>query len=823
MALVRDVRLALRRIRRNPMFAASVAGTLALGVAATTSIYTVVDGVLLKPLPFPDSRALVRVTSDFPGINLRDVGMSVPELEDYARRSGAFGSIAGIWPISANLTGSDRPERIEVVLASANYFDLLGVRAALGRTFNPRDEIPGIATVAVISDGLWRRGFGADPRVLGRTLRIDEDVYEIIGVMPPWFRHPSLTLETDVEVWAPSGWRAAPFPVNPGNSARFIPSAIGRLAAGVTVDDARGRLEGLARERTQQFPDDYPARLGWIPRVHPLAADLVSGVRPALLMLMAGIVFVLLIAIFNISNLLLVRAVEREREVAIQRALGAARSRIIVSLLTEGTVLAVLGGAVGFLASLWGVDLLLRLVPERLPRVADIAVDRRVFFFALLISILAGLLVGLGPALQSARADVVERLKAAGRGLHGGARARVRNALVVAQVAMAVVLLAGAALLVRSLWNLQSIETGMILDRLTTARVWLPQPNDPRSGPFFEHSQRVALIRSIIDRLSQSPDIARAGMATALPATQDSGTAAFAVEGWTPEQKDLATSTVISATPGYFSALGARLVAGRFLHDADDARAPRAVVINETLARTYFAGADPVGRRFRFVGRRGQVSPDAPWITVVGVVSDVREDGLDAAIRPQMYQSLWQVSNLSLVIVAQGRSRPPSAETIARAVQGANANLPVYAVRTGEELVAAQLAQRRFATRLINVFAAAALALAALGLHGVIAYGIRQRMHEIGVRVALGATAGRIMALVLGDAARLAAAGIATGLLAAIVLSRLITTMLFNVRPSDPATLSGVVVLVAAVVTAATIGAARRAARIDAAVALRLE
>jgi putative ABC transport system permease protein len=822
MRFVQDVRLAVRRMRRNPTFAASVAGTLALGVAAATSIYTVVDGVLLKPLPFPDPDALVRVTSDYVALNQKDTGMSQPELQDYRARSGAFEELAGVWPITANLTGSDRPERVEVLLTSANYFALLRARPLLGRVYEQRDEIPGIATLAVISEALWRRGFGSDPNILGRTLRIDEDVYEIIGVMPSSFRHPSVTLETDVEVWAPTGWSEAPFP-RPGYGARFMPSAIARLRAGVSIDAARARVEALGADIAREHPDDYPARLGWTPRVYPLAGDLVAGIRPVLLMLMGGIVFVLLIAVSNISNLLLVRSVEREREIAIQRALGATRRRVVVALLVEGLVLALVGGAAGFLGSLWGVDLLLRLVPERLPRVSDIAVDRRVFLFAVAISVAAGLLVSLGPALQSAQAGLIERLKSAGRGLHGGTPARVRSALVIAQVAIAVVLLAGAALLVRSLWNLQAVDTGMAIDRLTTARVWLPQPNNPEAGPFFTHQQRVAVIRRIVERLQGSAGVQHAAMATALPAVPDTGIASFAAEGWPAERTDSASATGVTVTPAYFDALGIRLLAGRLLTDADDERAPRAVVVNERFATTYFPGEEPVGRRFRFVGRRGQIPADAPWITVVGVVSDVREDGIDRAVRPQYYQSLWQVSNLNLAIVAQGQSRPPAASTIQHAVAAADGNLPVYSVRTGEGLVAAQLASRRFATTLINAFAISALLLAALGLHGVVSYGVRQRTHEFGVRVALGATTARIMALVLGQAARLTAFGVAIGLAGTLVVSRLIATMLFDVQPGDPVTLAGVVILLAAVVLLATLGAARRAARIEAAVALRSE
>jgi putative ABC transport system permease protein len=822
MALLQDVRLAIRRMRRSPLFAMSVAGTLALGVAATTAIYTVVDGVLLKPLPFPESQALVRVTSDYKAIDQRDNGLSQPELEDYARRSGAFESIAGIWPVTANLTGSDRPERVEVLLASANYFDVLGVGPAFGRVFTVRDEIPGIATVAVISDALWRRGFGADPRILGRKLRIDEDVYEIIGVMPPAFRHPSQTLETDIEVWAPSGWKEAPFS-RPSYSARFMPSAIGRVKRGMSIDAARSRVESLGAELVREHPDQYPERLGWTPRVHPLAADLVATVRPALLVLMGGITFVMLIAISNISNLLLIRAVAREREIAVQRALGASRWRILSGVLVEGGVLALAGGAIGFLASLWGVDLLLRLVPDRLPRVSDIAVDARVFLFALLTAVVAGLLVGLGPALQSARTDVGDHLKSSGKGVPGGMRARLRNALVIAQVATALVLLVGAGLLVRSLWNLQAVQTGISTRELLTLRLWLPQPNDPQSGPYFTHPKRVALIRGVLERLAASAEISHAGLTTALPAMRDSGSPAFAVEGWTPDRSDLATATSVSVTPGYFPALGMRLVQGRLLQEQDDERAARAVVINETLAKTYFRGEAPLGRRFHFVNARGQVPPNAPWITIVGVVADVKEDAIDAPVRPQIYQSLLQVSTLSLAVVASGRHAPPSAAVVQQAVQSVDPNLPIYAVRSGEELVAAQLAPRRFATRLINAFALMAVLLAALGLHGVIAYAVRQRTHEIGVRIALGATVGRILGLILGQGARLTAVGIAAGLLGALVLSQFLQTMLFGIEPTDPWTLAVTVVILIVVVGLATLGAARRATRIEAAVALRQE
>lgn len=821
--LAQDVRLALRRLHQNPLFSLTVIFTLALGIGGTTAMYTVVDGVLLKPLPFHDPGSLVRVTADYTGLNMRDVGMSLPELDDYSRRTDTFESIAGIWPITGNLTGGERPERVEVLLASPNYFDLLGARAAQGRTFSPRDWDPGIATVAVISDGLWRRAFGANAAIVGRTIHLDNDAYTIIGVMPSSFRHPSVTLVTDVDLWAPAGWKSAPFP-DPGYSVRFIPSAIGRLKRSVSVDEARARVETLGRAQVQQHPNQYPSRVAWQPRVFPLADDLVSGIRPMLWVLMGAIAFVLIIAITSISNLLLARAAAREREIAVQRALGADRRRVLTALMVEGLVLAAVGGTAGLLISLWGVDALLRLVPDRLPRVAEIGVDQRVFLFTVVISLVAGVLMSAAPALQSMRTDVIGNLKEGGRSVQGGRRARtVRSALVIAQIAIAIVLLTGAGLFVRSLRNAQRVETGVELSNVLTARTWLPQPNDPKSGPYFEHSARVALIRRVIDSVKSSPGIEAVGLGMSMPLVSDSNTTAFAAEGWTPDRRELATTTLTSVTPGYFRALRVQLARGRLLADSDDDRAPRAIVVNEQFAKTYFPGENVIDKRVRFVSGRGQPPPNAPWLTIVGLIRDIKEDGVDAPVRPQIYQSLWQNSNLNLGIVARGDGFIPEGDIIRRALQSADANLPLYAVRTGEELLAADLAQRRFAATLVNVFASAALLLAALGLHGVIAFGVRQRLHEFGLRVALGATAGRILTLVLAQGARLAAAGVAIGVLATLALSRFVSSLLFNVNARDPLTLGAVVAVLTIVVGAATAAAAYRATRVEGTVALRGE
>ena len=822
--MITDIRLAFRRFKAGPVFSAGVIGTLALGLAAATSMYTVVDGVLLKPLPFYESDRLVRLGADFSGRGLRDVGLSQPELEDFGRRSGAFSAISGVWSISANLVGADRPERVEVLLASAEYFDLLGTVAALGRTFTTSDETPGIAAPIVISDEFWRRGFGASPTVLGKTLRIDDDPYQVVGVMPAGFRHPAATVETDVDVWAASGWKSAPFPP-PAYSARFIRFAIGRLQPGVSVAEARARVENLARQMMQEHPDDYNARLGWAPRLTPLVEELVAGVKPALWVLMGAITFLLLIAITNISNLLLTRATAREREIAVQRALGAGSWRIARSLLVEGAVLTAFGAAAAIVLTPWLVALLLRAAPDRLPRVSDVQMDARALAFAVALAAITAVFVSLAPALQTLRAGVVDRLKESGRGVPGSRRSRLlRRGLVVAQVAVAVLLLAGAGLLVRSVNNLTRVKTGIDSQNVMTVRTWLPQPNDPSTGPYFRHDARVALIRRIVETLQGSSGIAHAGFATTLPLVQDGiRPAAFAAEGWGQDKSESSRAALAPVTPGYFGAFNIRATEGRLIEDRDDERAPRVAVINQTAAKAYFGSEPVIGRRFRFVGRNGQIPLNAPWLTIVGVVPDVREEGIDVTVGPMMYLSLWQSSNLALSVIVRGTTSLPSADVVRQAIQQADPNVPIYASRSIDELMERGLAQRRFAARLIAAFAMLALALASFGLHSVIAYNVRLRTQEIGVRLALGATAGQIRRMVLGEGMRLAAVGVVVGAAGALFLSRVLTTLLYEVRARDPLTLISAIALLLAVIGLATYAAARRVGGIDLAIALRPE
>ncbi len=815
---VRDLRMAGRRLRQAPGFTTVAVVTLALGLAATSAIFTVVDAVVLRPLPYDHADRLVRVTADLRRLGVTDIGLSPPELFDYRDRADLFDDITGIWPITANLTGTSRPERVETVLAGPSYFQMLGARPQLGRLFGPQDYHTGIATVVVISDGLWRRGFGADPRAVGRTLRIDNDAYEVIGVTAPEFRHPSVTLETDVEVWAPAGWITAPFP-EPAHGRRFLPAAIARLKQGVTVEAAQARLEALGAELRRSHPSDYPERTGWTPRVLPLKQDLIASARPSLLIVMAAVVLVLLIGCVNIANLQLARAAARERDVAVRRALGASPSRIVREHLAESLLIAALGGGTGLVLTLWTLDLVLQLAPDTLPRRSEVGLTWTIVAFSAGVSLFTGLLFGLAPALQSARTRINDVLKG-GRAAGNRERTRTRRGLIVAEFAIAVVLLVAGALLVRSFWSLQQVQSGFQSRGVTVARVWLPQPNDPSTGPYFSQQARARFFRDLLARLE--PATERVGLSTGLPMAT-TGFATFRVEGWPDDSTEVGTARNWFVAGDYFGTLGVPLVGGRTLNAHDDDTHPRVVVINQTMARTYWAGQDPIGKRIQQVGRDGRPGNPATWITVVGVIGDVRADGLDRPVPPQMYGSLWQISGLSLGVVMTTRPGVNPEDVLRREIRAVDPDLPVYAVRAFDDVLAEGNATRRFVMLLVGMFGLAALLLAALGIYGVIAYAVSQQQREIGIRIALGARPASVVRMVLADGLRLTLVGLVCGVLGALATTRLLAGLLFGVGASDPVTFGGIVAVLTLVALAACWIPARRAAKVSPLVALRSE
>jgi predicted permease len=828
MTLLQDLRYALRTAWRDGAFSLIAVLTLALGIGANTALFTVVNAVVLSPLPFRQPEQLVRVTVDFTKQHVQDVGLSIPELFDL-RRSELFDEIAGVWPVSANLTETDEPERVETALVSANYFSMLGVGAQLGRVFDASDEQPGITEVAVISDALWQRRFGGDRQVLGKRIRIDNDMYSIIGVAPKAFRHPGRGTATDVEVWAPAGWLASPFPAQPIRRAFVLQGGLGRLRAGLTPAVAQRRLDALAEKLRQEYPADYPSGNGWAPRIIPLHDDLVGDARHALLTLLAAVGCVLLIACANVANLLLARSSVRQREIAIRRALGAGRSRVVRQLLTESVLLAVVGGGLGLLVAVWCVDALVQLSPSTLPRLQTVSVDGTVLAFTAGLSIATGLFFGLAPAVQGSHVELQSVMRDASRSASAPGRStRLRSVLVVGEFALALVLLVGAALLVQSFWRLQHVDLGFNPSSVLTARIWLPQPNDPRSGPYFTHPARAMFYRRVLERVSALPGVEAAGGVTSLPLAGTPGRAPFNIEGRAPDASNILVSEVSFVTPGYFGALGVARSSGRLLDEHDDDRAPLAVVVSESFARRFFDSEDPIGKRVSQgtglpAGPRAQVPPPN-WLTIVGVVRDVKSERLETTPAPLMYRSVWQTSNLNLTLAVRTRTDPAAlAESIRREVRAVDPNEPVFSVRTMDAVVASAMAERRFTMLLLALFAVTALVLAAIGIYGVMAYFVTQRTHEIGIRMALGATRRVVVGMVLGQGVRLAAAGVVAGVMGALLMTRAIATLLYGVSPRDPWTLAALSATLTAVALLACYIPARRATRVDPIRALRYE
>ena len=554
MQIIHDLRFAIRTLLKAPGFTAVAVLTLALGIGANTALFSVVDALMIRALPFKDADRLVRITAEFPKRGVRDVGLSVPEFLDFRDRLDVFEEISGLFPINVNLTQVDEPERIEGQLVSVNYFKVLGAEARLGRVFDSTDYTDGITEVAVISDSLWHRRFGSDPQVLGRRVRLDDDMYTIIGVMPPSFRHPGRGIQGDAEIWAPTGYVATPFQGAVRSSIALQGGALARMKPGMTVALAQQKLDSLALSLKAEYPNDYPDARGWTPRVTALQEDLFGNVRLPLLVLLSAVGAVLLIACANVANLLLARASVRQRELAIRTAMGASRGRIAIQLLTESLVVALIASAIGLMISAWSVDLLKLFVPANLPTVAEIEINVRVLAFTLMIAFVTGVLFGIAPALQRS-GNVYETLKDHARGSAGGQSNRLRNCLVVGEFALAVMLVIGASLLIRSFMKLQEVRAGFNSTQLLTARLWMQQPNIPKNGPYFTHLARVSLYRGALERIYALPGVADAGWIQRLPMTGRGGLQPFLIEGQPPETADVNAVESNLADGGFFKAM----------------------------------------------------------------------------------------------------------------------------------------------------------------------------------------------------------------------------------------------------------------------------
>ena len=819
--LRQDLRYAARMLLKTPGFTIVAILTLALGIGANVAAFSVVRAVLLQPLPYLQPRQLVRVFDDLRALNVRDIGMSQPEIEDLQNRSGVFQEISVVWPISANVTGADRPERVEALATSTNYFTLLGANAQLGRIYTKQETVPGFIEAAVMSDGFWRREFGGNPNAIGKKIRLDGDLYTIVGVMPPNFRHPGRTLQTDVDLWIAAGYAADPFPTPPSRAIRMFPGTIARLKPGLSPSEAQAQLDVFSANLSREFPVDYPATASWGLRVVPVQDDLVGGVRTELFVLFGAVGCVLLIGCVNIANLLLARGAGRQREIAIRLALGASRKRIISQLLTESGLLATVSGVIALLTVIALKSFLVHLAPADLPRLNEVSINIGVLLFAFLVSILTGVLFGLVPALQAASPNQLSSLREGARGSGSSkAHARISRFLVASEIALSLVLLVGAGLLLRSFWQVLQVQPGFNPKSIVTAQIWMAVPNDPKTDPYRPPEKRSAFYRELLRRVSSIPGVRQAAMGSggSLPLGRTRNTFPLTIQDRPADAERTPVAEFASVTPEYFSTLEIALISGRNFADSDDISAQKVALIDDTLAHRYWPNEDPIGKQIK----AGPVNSPLPWTTIVGIVASVKSDGFDAPAMSHVYFPLFQNPPAAgAIYLRTGQDPGTIADPIRQQVQSVDPGIPVFAVRTMNEVISKSLADRRFALVILAVFAGVALLLAAIGIYGVMSYTFSQRTHEIGVRVALGAQRSHILSMALGEGMLLVAIGLGVGLLGAAIVTRFFRSMLFSVTATDPLTFLSIAVLLAGVALLACVIPARRATQIDPLVALR--
>jgi predicted permease len=821
-SFVQDLRYAVRTLRKSLGFTIVVVLTLALGIGANVATFSVVYAVLLRPLPFPHSEQLVRVFDDLRGPNAPDVGMSAPELWDLQDRSGVFQDVSAVAPSNSAVAGGDRPVRAESLITSPDYFQLLGAKPQLGRVYTQQDSVPGFMEPVVISDGFWRRNFGADLNIVGRKMRLDNDPYTIVGVMPRGFRHPGRTLETDVEVWLATSFNGIPFPVPAVRSLRVIPSAIGRLKPGLTVAAAQAKLDAYVSQLSREFPTDYPAASAWTVRLVPVKEDLVGPQRTELLILFGAVGFVLLITCVNIANLLLARSSARRREIAIRLTMGASRARLACQLLTESTLLSAISGVVAIVTVILLKNAMIDFAPADIPRLNEVDLSPGVLFFASLISIVTGVLFGLAPALQAANPNQLENLREGGRGSGASRRhTRLSRILVVSEVALSIVLLAGAGLFLRSFWHVLEVRPGFNPNHLNTVQIWIPIRNDAATDPYGKDENRTAFLLEVLRRVSTLPGVERAtiGGNDSLPMNSGRNNSPLAIEGRPTESDQGPIADIALTDTDYFRTLEVPVMAGRTFADSDTNKTQQVVVIDQTLARRYWPNESPLGQHLKL----GQ-NPQNPWVTIVGVVGDIKSDGFDAPSVPHLYMPLRQAAPFNAVVFLRSKADVAGlGEAVRRAVENIDPDIPVHSISSLDQIISRSLADRRFALELLGVFAAVALLLAAIGIYGVMSYSFSQRTHEIGIRVALGAQRLHILQMAIGEGMQLVAIGLPIGLLAAAALTRFVRTMLFDVSPFDPLTFAAISATLAAVAFLACYVPARRATRVSPLVALREE
>jgi putative ABC transport system permease protein len=796
--LLQDLRYAVRTLVERPGFTVVAALTIALGVGGTTAMFGIVDAVLLRSLPYADPDRLVMVWTRTPGVP--QAAASWPEFVDWREQNHSFADMAVWRGQSVNLTGGAEPERVIGAFVSDRFFPLLGARPALGRTFTAEETDPATAKpVVVIGHGLWQRRFGSDPGILGRTLVLNGQSHTVVGVLGPEFdggNAPSNGWFMGCDVFLPISYFPNKKGLARGETEILV---LGRLRPDVDLEQARTDMTVVAGRLEQAYPDTHAGRGV---DVLPLHEQIVGSMKPALLVLLGAVALVLLIACANVANLLLARASRRRRELALRAALGAGRTRLVRQLLTESALLAVLGGALGLLVGHWGLALLVSLAPPGvLP--ASVALDGRVMAFALGLTAATGLCFGIVPAVHASRPDLDVVLKEAGRGGSGSAGHRFRDALVVAEVTLSLVLLVGAGLLLRSAVALQHAELGFRTDHLLTAEFRLP------AAKYSEPRMIAAFFRQTLERLRAVPGIESAALVRAVPFSGNGGSTTYQVEGQPEPPKGREPVTQLNiVSPDYFRTMGIPQRKGRDFDEHDTADRPTVAIINDTMARQLWAGTDPLGRRLRL--------REAGWVTVVGVVGDVRHGAPSEPPQPQVYTTHEQDARIFACVVARTKGDPMAmAAPMRAALWSVDKDQPVWKVRAMEELATGSRGTARAMSLLVGAFAAVATLLAGVGIYGVMAYAVSQRTREIGIRMALGAASGRVLRLVVGRALALTGVAIVLGALGANAVARLLGTLLFGVGPADPLTFVAAALALATVGTLAAYIPARRAAGID--------
>jgi len=808
--LIRDIRYAARGLLKQPVFTAIVLLTLGLGIGASTAIFSVVNSVLLRNLPYrqPDRIVAIQELSE----KGTRVQVTSANFLDWRAQNTVFEHLAAIRVTTSNLALADYAERIDIAQTSANFFEVFGVTPTYGRFFIPTDEQAGHEPVVMLSDGLWRSRFGSDPGLVGKPIKLDGRNYTVIGIAPPRFQYPDKT-----EAWLPP-LKLVPelFPDQDVTQTRGMGylAAVGLLKPGVSLPQAAAEMETITSRLRQQYPESNNNRFNKVVSLH---RHLVGHTDTMLWLLLGAVTFVLLIACANVANLLLANAASRQKEIAIRTALGASRFRVVRQLFTESALLALAGGAVGLLLSVWGVPLITKLLPREFPRLDEIQIDWRVLGFTLAASVLTGLLFGLAPVFHLTRFGVHDAMKESSHGAGGSVhRSRLRHALIVAEVALSVVLLAGAGLLFRSFLQLQSVNAGFTPEQVLTARL------SPSGEKFKTDSDYIKYYENVLARIGALPGVREAGVINTLP-LQKGPTFRFRVEGRAPLPIDKwPPANYRSVSPNYFHVLNIPVLQGRPFTDRDNEQAPTVLLVNQSIAEKYFPGENVVGKRINF--GRTDSNQQPIWREIVGVVADVKNMELKEQPEPEIYFSSLQSPFEAMSIVIRSSVEPGS---LAGAVRGAVAEVdktvPVADIETMDRIVTESVMQPRFNMVLLGLFSAIALVLSAAGIYGVTSYTVTQRTHELGIRLALGAQLGDVLRLILKQGLAVILIGVAIGLAAAFVLTRLLRTLVFGISTNDPLTFIGITLLLSVVALIACYMPARRATKVDPLVALRYE